>query len=244
MIVIPAIDLRAGRCVRLVQGDFARETVYGDDPVAVARHWAERGAVWLHVVDLDGARAGHLVQLALIADIVRAVPGVAVQVGGGVRSPAAIEQLLDVGVARVVLGTVALERPELVAEAIARFGAERIVVAIDSRDGWVATRGWETVEPVRAEEVAQRMVTEGVRRILATDIARDGTLTQPNLELMARMAATGALVIASGGVSRREDLVALAGIPGVEAAIVGRALYEGRLRLERPEDWMVVGGAG
>ncbi len=243
MIVIPAIDIRAGRCVRLLQGDFSRETVYADDPVAVARHWASRGASWLHVVDLDGARAGEPVQLELVREIVRAVPGVLVQAGGGVRSLDAIERLLDSGVTRVVIGTVVLEQPELVTQAIERFGTDRLVVAIDSRDGWVATRGWETLTPVRAEDVAQRVAAQGVRRVLATDIGRDGTLTRPNVELMARLAAMGVLVIASGGVSRYEDLLALARVPGVEAAIVGRALYEGQLRFERAADW-VVGGAG
>lgn len=243
MIVIPAIDIRAGRCVRLLQGDFARETVYADDPVAVARHWADLGSPWLHVVDLDGARAGQPVQLELVREIVRAVPDVLVQAGGGVRSLEAIERMLAFGVARVVIGTVALEQPELVTQAIERFGTDRLVVAIDSRDGWVATRGWETFAPIRAEAVAQQMARVGVRRILATDIARDGTMTCPNLELMARLARSGVTVIASGGVSRYEDLVALAGIPGVEAAIVGRALYEGRWRPQRATDW-VVGGAG
>jgi len=241
VIVIPAIDVRAGRCVRLLQGDFARETVYAEDPVAVARHWAQCGATWLHVVDLDGARAGEPVQLPLVREIVRAVPEVSVQAGGGVRSLETIARVLDAGVRRVVIGTAALERPTLIAQAIERFGAERIVVAVDSRDGWVATRGWETVEPVRAEAVARHVAELGVRRILATDIARDGTLASPNLALMARLAETGVAVIASGGVSRYEDLVALAGVPGVEAAIVGRALYEGRLRLESPTDWVVEG---
>lgn len=243
MIVIPAIDIRAGRCVRLLQGDFARETVYADDPVAMARHWADLGAPWLHVVDLDGARTGQPVQLELVSAIVRAVPGVSVQAGGGVRSLEAIERLLALGVARVVIGTVALEQPELVAQAIDRFGADQLVVAIDSRDGWVATRGWETMAPVRAETVAQQVASVGVRRILATDIARDGTMTCPNVELMARLARSGVTVIASGGVGRYEDLVALAGISGVEAAIVGRALYEGRWCPQRATDW-VVGGAG
>ncbi|MCX7623554.1 MAG: 1-(5-phosphoribosyl)-5-[(5-phosphoribosylamino)methylideneamino]imidazole-4-carboxamide isomerase [Thermomicrobium sp.] len=244
MIVIPAVDLRDGRCVRLFQGDFARETVYADDPVAMARHWANRGATWLHVVDLDGARAGAPVQLALVRAIVQATPEVSVQAGGGVRSLAAIRELLEAGVARVVVGTVALEQPELVAEALERFGADRIVVAVDSRDGLVATRGWESTAAIEAEAVVRRLAESGVRRILATDIARDGTLTGPNIELMARLAGIGVTVIASGGVRGPEDLVALARVPGVEATVVGRALYEGRLRLERPSDWVIAGGAG
>lgn len=243
MIVIPAIDLRRGRCVRLVQGDFSRETVYSDDPLRVARLWAECGARWLHVVDLDGARVGQPLQVGLVEQVVRAVPELLVQAGGGVRSLEAIERLLMTGVARVVIGTAAIEQPEFVAEAVRVFGADRIVVSVDSRDGWVATHGWETLQPVRAVDLVGRLVQFGVRRILATDVARDGTLTRPNFELMAQLANLGVAVIASGGVSSRADLEALAQVRGVEAVVVGRALYEGRLRCERPDDWIVAGGA-
>jgi phosphoribosylformimino-5-aminoimidazole carboxamide ribotide isomerase len=239
VIVIPAIDLREGRCVRLLQGDFARATVYSDDPIEMAQRWASAGARWLHVVDLDGARLGQPVQHELIERVIRAVPDVAVQVGGGVRTLDAVERLLVGGAARVVIGTAALERPDMLREALARFGVERVVVAVDSRDGWVATHGWETVQAIRVEEVVHRVVLLGVRRVLATDVTRDGTLTRPNLELMGRLAALGVTVIASGGVGSRSDLEALARVPGVEAAIVGRALYEGRVRFERPEDWVI-----
>ncbi len=243
MIVIPAIDLRGGRCVRLVQGDYSRETVYSDDPVRVARRWAECGARWLHVVDLDGARAGQPLQVGLVEQVVRAVPELSVQVGGGLRSLEAIERVLMAGAARVVLGTAAIERPEFVAEAVRLFGADRIVVAVDSRAGRVATHGWETLQPVHAVDVVRRMVQFGVRRVLATDVARDGTLMRPNVELMADLAALGVAVIASGGVSSRADLEVLAQVRGVEAVVVGRALYEGRLRCQRPEEWIVDAGA-
>jgi phosphoribosylformimino-5-aminoimidazole carboxamide ribotide isomerase len=179
------------------------------------------------------------VQHELIERVIRAVPDVAVQVGGGVRTLDAVERLLVGGAARVVIGTAALERPDMLREALARFGVERVVVAVDSRDGWVATHGWETVQAIRVEEVVHRVVLLGVRRVLATDVTRDGTLTRPNLELMGRLAALGVTVIASGGVGSRSDLEALARVPGVEAAIVGRALYEGRVRFERPEDWVI-----
>lgn len=242
MIVIPAIDLRAGRCVRLLRGDFARETVYADDPLLVAQTWCHRGASWLHVVDLDGARHGEPMQAELIERIIQAVPGVRVQVGGGVRTLSAIERWLTAGAARVVVGTVAVERPQLIAEAIRLFGSEALVVALDSREGWVATRGWESLSPVTVDEAAAQLRDVGIRRVLVTDIDRDGALSRPNAELMARIASRGLSVLASGGVSDREDLVALARIPGVEGAIVGRALYEGRLQLTRPEDWIVAEG--
>ncbi|MCS7051430.1 MAG: HisA/HisF-related TIM barrel protein, partial [Thermomicrobium sp.] len=151
---------------------------------------------------------------------------------------------LAAGAARVVIGTVAIEQPEMVDMAVRTVGAERIVVAVDARDGWVATHGWETVRPIRAVDLVRRLVPFGVRRILATDIGRDGTLTRPNVELLTELASVGLAVIASGGVGSRRDLETLARIPGVEAVVVGRALYEGRLSFERPEDWIVDEGAG
>ena len=236
MIVIPAIDLRGGRCVRLLQGDFARETVYGDDPVRMALRWQEAGAALLHVVDLDGARAGHPAQAEIVAAIARALT-IPVELGGGLRSIAHIAGALDGGVARVVLGTAAIEDRGLLAAALDRWGPERIILGLDARDGLVATRGWIETTAVRATDLARDLATLGLRRIVYTDIGRDGTLHEPNYAALADLAAAGDFaVIASGGVARREHLAALADIPGVEGAIVGRALYTGDVVLG-PGEW-------
>jgi len=247
MIVIPSIDLRGGRCVRLMQGDFARETVYGDDPVAIARRWQEAGAPRLHVVDLDGAREGRPVQAEIIGEIARAL-AIPVQAGGGLRTLDDVAAALDAGLARVVLGTTALEDRALLAAALARWGAERIVVGLDARDGLVATRGWRATSTTRATDLARDLAALGVRRVLYTDIARDGTLTAPNYAALRDLAARcpGLAILASGGVAAREHLAALAAIPGVEGAIVGRALYTGDLALG-PGEWEVTNaerGAG
>jgi phosphoribosylformimino-5-aminoimidazole carboxamide ribotide isomerase len=229
MEIIPAIDIKDGHCVRLYQGDFEQVTVYDADPVAVARRWVEQGAPRLHVVDLDGARAGHPVHADVISAIVRAVD-VPVQLGGGLRDEAAVRMALDWGVARVILGTAAVRSPELVAHLAAEHG-DAVIVGVDARDGLVATAGWLDTETTLATELVDRMAALGVRRFIYTDIARDGTLTEPNY------AATGALVrpggpaiIASGGVGSVEHLRRLAPI-GVEGAIVGRALYTGAISL-------------
>lgn len=236
MIVIPAIDLRDGKCVRLVQGDFARETVYGDDPVAMARRWQSAGATILHVVDLDGARDGYPAQADIVARIADALD-IPVELGGGLRTSDHIDAALASGVARVVLGTAAIEDRGLLAAALDRWGPERIVLGIDARDGLVATRGWLATSAVRAVDLSRDLAALGLRRVVYTDIARDGTLSQPNYAALGELAAaSGLAVIASGGVARREHLAALAAIPGVEAAIVGRALYTGDLALG-PGEW-------
>lgn len=230
MIVIPAIDLRGGQCVRLFQGDFARETVYGADPIATARRWTAAGAPMLHLVDLDGARIGSPVQGALVRDIARAIE-VPVQYGGGLRRLPDIEQALDHGIWRVVLGTSAIADRPLLVSALKRWGPERIVVGIDARDGFVATHGWLEATEVRATELARAVAGLGVTTVLYTDIARDGTLTSPNYAALAGIAECGVEVIASGGVAAYEHLTALAAIPGVGAAVVGQALYTGAVQL-------------
>ena len=235
MIVIPAIDLRGGRCVRLVQGDFARETVFDDDPVAVAQRWVDAGSGWLHVVDLDGARHGGPQQIGVIRSIRDAVE-CEIQVGGGIRSVEHASELLDAGVRRVIIGTAALEHPEIVRELIELYGSERVVVGIDARGGKVATHGWEQTSDRSALDLAREMAANGVERIVYTDVERDGTLTSPNFEATAAMASSGLQVIASGGVARTGDLDQLAELPGVEAVIVGKALYEGTIQLE-PHQW-------
>lgn len=239
MIVIPAIDLRAGRCVRLVQGDFDRERMYDEDPVQVARAWQQRGAPWLHVVDLDGAKAGYPAQLELVARIVAAVPGLPVQLGGGLRTIEHLEAAFAAGVARVVLGTAAVESPELLAQAVERYGGDRVVLGIDARRGRVAVRGWLELTDMPADAVIRAARERGVRRVIYTDIERDGTLSAPNFDAVAAVARLGVAVIASGGVASREHLERLAGIAGVEAAIVGRALYDGSIELVAPADWRI-----
>ncbi len=235
MMVIPAIDLRDGRCVRLLQGDFAQETVYGDDPVAMAQRWQAAGAAMLHVVDLDGARAGAPVQAEIIAAMTQTLT-IPVQVGGGIRSLADLERLFAGGVARAVLGTAALEDRDFLAAAIACWGGERIILGLDARDGRVATRGWLETSTTTAIDLARELTPLGLQRVIYTDIGRDGTLHEPNYAALAELvAATPLAVIASGGVARRDDLTKLAAMPGIEAVIVGRALYTGDLILTAGE---------
>ncbi len=224
--------------MRLVQGDFARETIFGDDPVAMALRWQEAGATMLHVVDLDGARAGQPLQAAIVARIAAALT-IPVQLGGGLRTLDHLAEAFGNGVARVVLGTAALEDRALLVAALERWGAERIILGLDARGGLVATHGWLETTAVRATELARALAAVGLRRIIYTDIGRDGTLHEPNYDALTELAAVGDFaVIASGGVARREHLVALAALPGVEATIVGRALYTGDVVLG-PGEWAV-----
>lgn len=228
----PAIDLKGGRIVRLAEGDMARATIYGDDPAAQAEAFANQGAEWLHVVDLDGAFAGESVNGPAVAAILEAFHG-HVQLGGGIRNRGAIERWLDLGVARVVLGTAALEHPALVQQA-ARDNPGCVVVAVDARDGKVATRGWAEVSEVTVVELAQRFEDAGVAALLFTDVGRDGLLKGCNIEATVALAeAVSIPVIASGGVSGLADIVALAAHldDGVEGVIAGRAIYDGRLDL-------------
>ena len=230
MEVIPALDLKSGRCVRLYQGDFSQETVYSLDPVEVARRWQGEGASRLHIVDLDGAVTGEQTNYDVIRGLVSSVD-IPVQVGGGVRSRETAEKLLGLGVSRVVLGTAAIEAPSLVEELCAAHGGEQVVVAVDSRDGYVATRGWMEGSSVRAVDLVQSMSALGVLRFLCTDIARDGTLTHPNIEALQQLVdATSKAILASGGIGSVEDIRDLTGT-GVEGAILGRALYTGDIHL-------------
>ena len=231
MEIIPALDLKSGRCVRLYQGDFAQETVFSDDPLEVAQRWQSQGAKRLHIVDLDGAATGEQTNYDVIRDLVSILHN-PLQVGGGVRSRESAEGLLDLGVSRVVLGTAAIENPALVEELCRIHGGERVVVAVDSRDGFVATRGWVEGTAVLAVDLVQRMDALGVPRFLCTDISRDGTLTHPNFEALSQLVhATSGAILASGGISSEDDVRELAAI-GVEGAILGRALYTGDIRLE------------
>ncbi|GBD11982.1 1-(5-phosphoribosyl)-5-[(5-phosphoribosylamino) methylideneamino] imidazole-4-carboxamide isomerase [bacterium HR23] len=230
MEVIPAIDLRWGRAVRLYQGVYEKEEVFSEDPPALALHWQEMGAPRLHIVDLDGAAQGRMVNLGVINGIV-ALVDIPVQVGGGIRSLHIAGELLAMGVQRVVLGTVAVENPRLVQRLVSRFGAEAVVVALDARGQRIAIRGWREEVPLSPWELLQRMADLGVRRFLYTDILRDGTLTQPNFEGIALMVERSPFpLLVSGGISTVEHLVRLARM-GVEGAIVGRALYTGGIHL-------------
>jgi len=227
--LIPAIDIRDGRCVRLYQGDYARETVFSDDPVAVARRWQAEGAQRLHLVDLDGAREGRPVNHGIIIAIARAV-SMPCQVGGGVRSGQTIEGYLAAGIERVILGSVAIEQPAVLAAALARHG-EAVVVGVDARGGRVALHGWRERSPEKAEDLMRRLAAMGAPRFIYTDITRDGTLRGPNVAATARAAkAVPVPVIASGGVATADHLRRLRGT-GVEGVILGRALYEGTLSL-------------
>ena len=229
MEVIPAIDIRGGKCVRLAQGDYARETVFGDDPIAMAHRWAAEGATRIHVVDLDGARDGAQANLAVTRAIVKAVE-VPVQTGGGVRTLEVLRAALEAGFDRVALGTAAVKEPALVPAAVALAG-DRVFVSVDAREGRVSLEGWTEDSGIDATEFIARLRDQGVVRIVYTDILRDGVHDGPNFEAVERLARTsGMRVIAAGGVGSVADLVRLAEC-GAEGAIVGRAIYTGDVRL-------------
>jgi phosphoribosylformimino-5-aminoimidazole carboxamide ribotide isomerase len=238
MDIFPAIDLLAGKCVRLYQGDYDRSQVFNDNPAAMAQDWLAQGATKLHLVDLDGAKAGEPVNVAAIASIVEmvrktAARSVQIQVGGGLRTPASVEQLLTMGVDRVILGTVAVEQPQLVRDLCQQY-PQQIVVGIDARDGKVATKGWLETSEVMATVLAKQMAEAGAASIIYTDIHRDGTMTGPNLEALRELAnGIDIPVIASGGVSSLRDLLSLLALEpiGVTGAIVGRAIYTGEVNL-------------
>jgi phosphoribosylformimino-5-aminoimidazole carboxamide ribotide isomerase len=228
--LFPSIDIRSGRVVRLSQGEATRQTVYGDDPVAVAERFVQQGASWIHVVDLDRA-LGTGDNLSAVAQIANRVGSrVRLQLGGGFRTLELVRAGLDLAVARVVIGTAAAEDPNFVASAVSVTGSERLAVGIDARGGKVALRGWTETSTESAEELARRVVADGIGTVIYTDIGRDGMLGGPDLAGAAALLATGARVIVSGGVASVEDIrAALAS--GLAGVIVGRALYEGRLTL-------------
>lgn len=233
MEVIPAIDLLDGKCVRLYQGDYSQSQVFDENPVAVAKEWVEQGATRLHLVDLDGAKTGESVNLKSIEAIVKSVP-IAVEVGGGLRDRTSVANLLNMGVHWAILGTVAVEKPELVEQLCQEFPG-KIIVGIDARNGKVATRGWLETSEVTAQDLAQKMAQMGAAEIIYTDIHRDGTLQGPNLEALRELASNLSIpVIASGGVSSLTDLLSLLALEplGVRGAIVGRAIYTGDVSLK------------
>ncbi|MGP0128847.1 MAG: 1-(5-phosphoribosyl)-5-[(5-phosphoribosylamino)methylideneamino]imidazole-4-carboxamide isomerase [cyanobacterium endosymbiont of Rhopalodia musculus] len=232
MDIIPAIDLLDGRCVRLYQGDYQQSQVYGENPVEIARKWADLGAQCLHIVDLNGAKQGKLVNLTTIEAIVKSI-AIPVQVGGGLRNSSSITQLLNLGVERAIVGTVAVEDPALVQELCQEFPG-KIAVGIDARNGKVATRGWLETSEVLAITLAQQMVRSGAAAVIYTDINRDGTLSGPNHKALRELASHVEIpVIASGGVSSLTDLLGLLSLEavGVTGVIIGKALYTGNLNL-------------
>lgn len=237
MIIYPAIDIRAGRVVRLRQGDPAHQTIYADDPVEVACRCRDEGAQWLHVVNLDGAFSGAAPGMEVLTRL--AMLGLPVQFGGGLRSLDDAQRALEAGASRVVLGTLAVEQPEQAGEAVSRFGKEAVAVALDARDGLVATRGWQARSAWRPADLGQRLAVLGVRHVLYTDISRDGELGGVNVEATAALAReTGLAVIASGGIASLDDIRALkaasaltSGQGCIAGAVIGQALYTGAIAL-------------
>lgn len=224
MKLYPAIDIKGGQCVRLFQGQFDQQTVYAENPIEVAKRWEREGASYIHVVDLDGALQGDWINKTVISEIVQAV-SIPVQTGGGIRSMEDIKERLDLGIDRVIIGTLAIEEPEIVKQAIALYGPEKIVVGIDAKDGMVAIRGWEEVSELSAIELCRIMKSFGVKTIVYTDISKDGTMTGPNIEQTQHLIKeTRMNIVASGGVSSMVDLDEIAKI-NAEGAIIGKALY-------------------
>lgn len=230
VIIFPAIDILKGNCVRLIQGDYNQETIYSHSPVDMARIWEEKGAEYIHVVDLDGAKSGESPNMALIQEIAKTVK-VPIQVGGGIRSVEVIEQYVSSGVSRVIIGTAAIEDPYFLQAAVESFGA-KIAVSIDARNGYVATDGWTETSEVKATDLVKQLEEIGVQTIVYTDIAKDGMLSGPNFEELETInALTSMEVIASGGVSTLDDIEKLKKMK-MYGAIVGKALYDGNLTFE------------
>jgi len=231
MIVYPAIDIRQGRVVRLKYGDPAQETVHGDDPVAVAERWKAAGAEWLHVVNLDGTLGEAMLMLEMLRELAKV--GLPIQFGGGLRTLDDAANALENGAARVVLGTLIVQQPELAGEAIRRLGAEAVAAALDAKDGRVATHGWQQISAWTPVELGQRLAADGVIHALYTDVSRDGDLSGVNVAATAQLAReTGLAVIASGGVASIKDIVALRDTKAVAGVVIGKALYTGAITLE------------
>ncbi|WP_136607647.1 1-(5-phosphoribosyl)-5-[(5-phosphoribosylamino)methylideneamino]imidazole-4-carboxamide isomerase [Paenibacillus dokdonensis] len=231
-IIYPAIDIRGGKCVRLIQGDYNQETVYNDSPLAAAKAWEDQGGSYIHLVDLDGAKAGHPVNDEVIGAIASGV-NVPVQVGGGLRTVDDVKRLLSLGVSRVIIGTAAIEDRAFTEEVLGTYG-DKVAIGIDARNGYVATRGWLETSEVKAEELAKELASKGAETFIFTDISRDGMMQGPNVDAIVALAkSSGRTVIASGGVSVMDDLVRLNQYrqEGVGGAIVGKALYTGSIDL-------------
>ncbi|MCR6112080.1 1-(5-phosphoribosyl)-5-[(5-phosphoribosylamino)methylideneamino]imidazole-4-carboxamide isomerase [Bacillus sp. A301a_S52] len=232
--IYPAIDIRGGKCVRLMQGDYDKETIYGDSPFDMAARFENKGADWIHMVDLDGAKEGHPVNHADVIKTARELSA-NIQIGGGIRRQEDIETYLEAGVSRVILGSSAISDPEFVKNMLHVYGGKRIAIGIDARDGYVATHGWLQTSKVKAEELGKVLAEEGAETFIMTDISRDGMLSGPNVAAIASLGqATNKQVIASGGVSDLTDLKELLANKdsGIAGAIIGKALYTDRIHLE------------
>lgn len=230
-IIYPAIDMRGGNCVRLLQGDYDKETIYGDSPFDMARSFAANGAEWIHMVDLDGAKDGKRVNDRFVIEAAQKL-NVKIQIGGGIRSEEDILHYLNNGVDRVIIGSIAVSNPEFAMDMIKKYGG-KIAIGIDAKNGYVATHGWLDTSELRAIDLGKRFADAGAETFIFTDIATDGTLSGPNIEAVCQLAeVTGKNVIASGGVSSLDDLKALALEKGINGAIVGKALYENRFTLK------------
>lgn len=231
--VYPAIDMRGGKCVRLLQGDYNQETVYGDSPFTMAKSFADQGAKWIHMVDLDGAKEGKRVNDKYVIQAAQEL-NVKIQIGGGIRKEADVVHYLEQRVARVILGSIAVEKPDFAIEMIKKYRGQ-IAIGIDAKDGYVATHGWLNTSAVKATELGKRFAEAGAETFIFTDIATDGMLSGPNIEAVQLMATeTGKQIIASGGVSSLDDLKAIKELTsmGVSGAIVGKAIYEGKIPLD------------
>lgn len=230
MILLPAIDLKDGKCVRLKKGNFDEKTVYSDKPWEIAKEFENAGAQMIHLVDLDGALAGHSVNADVIKKITSSV-NIPCELGGGIRNKDSIEAAVNLGISRVILGTIAVSDPEFVTKAVETFGPEKTVVGIDAKDGIVAIHGWDTVSNVTSVDLALDMKRRGVRTVIYTDISRDGMLSGPNVEQTLNLKnETGMTVIASGGVSCLDDLIRL-NDSGIDGSIIGKAIYENKIDL-------------
>lgn len=228
--IYPAIDMRGGKCVRLLQGDYEKETVYGDSPFTMAKKFADEGAAWIHMVDLDGARDGQRVNDQFVMEAAQKLD-VKVQIGGGIRTEEDILHYLENGVNRVIIGSIAISNPQFAIEMVQKYG-NNIAIGIDAKNGYVATHGWLHTSEIKAVELGKRFADAGAETFIFTDIATDGMLSGPNLMAVTEMATvTGKEVIASGGVSQLEDLRALKELGNISGAIVGKALYEGKFSL-------------
>ena len=229
MEIIPAVDLRGGKCVRLYQGDYNQQTVFDDDPVTAALTWYSQGAQWLHIVDLDGAAAGKPKNMEVVEEIIKQ-SGLLIELGGGIRQEEVAEKLLRQGISRIILGSVAIENRALVEKLCQQFG-EAIAVSLDARDGKIAIHGWQKDTVVEVLQLSREMLRAGVRRFIYTDIKRDGTLTEPSFDMIDRLLAkVNVPVIVAGGISKLDHLQRLAEL-GVEGAIIGKALYTGDIDL-------------
>lgn len=230
--IYPAIDMRGGNCVRLLQGDYDQETIYGDSPFDMAQSFAAEGAEWIHMVDLDGAKDGKRVNDRFVITAAQKLANVSIQIGGGIRSEADIHHYLENGVNRVIIGSIAVSNPNFAIDMIKKYGSN-IAVGIDAKNGYVATHGWLETSALKAVELGKRFADAGAETFIFTDIATDGTLSGPNIAAVCEMAeTTGKNVIASGGVSSLADLKALSTAKNISGAIVGKALYENRFTLK------------